>query len=156
MNKKGFTLMELLITIAIIGILAGIAVTAYVGSIKKAARSEAYSNLESLRLLEEQFFAENGDYAPASGSLIGTANIQAQLPGFKPGDSTNYNYAIIADMQITDNLGNNTANPPTTAATADPCFVATATGITGSRVCPNGPDPDCDLFAIDCNNNKNF
>ena len=64
MNKRGFTLIELLIVISIIGILAAISVTGYIGVIKKAARSEAYSNLQSIRLLEEQFFARTPSYQP--------------------------------------------------------------------------------------------
>ena len=62
MNKKGITLIELLIVIAIIGILAAIAVPAYIGQQRNAARTEAYSNLQNLRLLEEQYYAENGCY----------------------------------------------------------------------------------------------
>ena len=62
MNKRGFTLIELLIVIAIIGILATIAIPMYVGQTKKAARTEAFTNLQNLRLLEEQFFAENAGY----------------------------------------------------------------------------------------------
>ncbi|MEW6002157.1 MAG: hypothetical protein AB1638_05855 [Nitrospirota bacterium] len=40
-----------ILTIAVNRILAGVAVTSYVGTLKKAERSEAYSNLETLRLL---------------------------------------------------------------------------------------------------------
>src|SRR3972149_4436978 len=75
-DNRGFTLIELLIVITIIGILSAVAVTGYIGVTKKAARSEAYSNLESLRLLEEQFFAENAAYAPTWG---GTINYNATI-----------------------------------------------------------------------------
>ncbi len=51
MKSKGFTLIELLVVIAIISILALIAVPTYVGQQKRAVRTEAYSNLENLRLL---------------------------------------------------------------------------------------------------------
>ena len=95
MNKKGFTLIELLVTLAIAGILAGGAVTAYVGVTKKAARSEAYANLESIALLQEQFYADNGTYGPISGEnsfYLATPNdtddgigIEDFLPKFKPG-----------------------------------------------------------------------
>jgi prepilin-type N-terminal cleavage/methylation domain-containing protein len=162
MNKRGFTLIELLIVISIIGILAAIAITSYIGVTKKAARSEANSNLGSIRLLEEQFFAENACYQPLvagacpAGSAVyaGTVAIQAFLPGFRPGPGLSYTYQITTNMQLTGGGGNTVATPPTTAASAPPCFVATATGIPGTRVCSNAAN--CDMFAIDCNNLRNF
>ena len=161
MDRKGFTLVELIIVVTIIGILAMIAIPAYVGQQKRAARTEAYANLQNLRLLEEQFFAENGCYqslvsgvCPAAATTFtGTAAIQAFLPGFRPGTGLSYNYAIIQNRQITNNTGNTVANPPTFGALTS-CFVATATGIAGTRVCSNAAN--CDMFAIDCNNNRNF
>ena len=57
-------------------------------------------------------------------------------------------------MQLTGAGGNTVANAPVTAASATPCFVATATGIGGTRVCSNAAN--CDMFAIDCNNSRNF
>ena len=131
MNKKGFTLMELLIVIAIIGILATIAIPGYIGQQRRAARTEAYSNLQNLRLLEEQYFAENGCYykvgvtctnatigpdAPVVGG--GVANIRTFLPGFKPGTDTDLNY---------------TYSIATTGTTAT-AFTATAAGKTGKKV----------------------
>ena len=143
MNNKGFTLTELLIVLAIISILAMISVPAYVGQQKSAARTEAYSNLETLRLVEEQFFAENGAYTASAANV---AAIQALLPGFRPGAGLNFNYAITQDVALVP-----PAAVPYDGATAaqNPCFVATATGIAGRRV-------DGDVFAIDCNNNRNF
>jgi len=152
MNNRGFTLIELLIVVAIMAILGAVATTAYIGVTKKAARSEAYSNLESLRLLEEQFFAENGAYTTSAATL---ADIQdpSRLPGFRPGPSLSYDYVITQNERITNNAGNTVANPPIFGALT-PCFRATATGILGSRVCPDAAN--CDMFAIDCNNNRNF
>ena len=139
MDKKGVTIIELLIVVAIIGILAAIAVPAYLGQQKAAARTEAYSNLQNLRLLEEQFFAENGCYymtggACANNTISGVTNIRAFLPGFKPGDeaSLNFTYSIT-----------------TSGTSAASAFTATATGKTGRRVAG-------DTFTIDNNNNRNF
>ena len=100
--EKGFTLVELLLVIAIIGILAGIAVPLYLGERTKAMTTEAKSNLQALRLLEEQYFAENSCYYRSSGNcanatITGVSNIQAFLPGFRPGDDTSlkFNYMIV-------------------------------------------------------------
>jgi len=71
MSKNGFTLIELLIVIAIIGILAAIAIPGYVGQQRNATRTEAYTNLQNLRLLEEQYFAENGVYTTDMGTIAG-------------------------------------------------------------------------------------
>ncbi|GEM_PF-447174 len=64
MNKRGFTLIELIIVVAIIGILAVVAIPAYIGQQKSATRTEAYTNLQNLSLLEAQFFADKGRYSP--------------------------------------------------------------------------------------------
>ena len=90
MNKKGFTLLELMIVVAVIGILAVIAIPAYVGQMTKATRSEAYTNLQNLQLLEAQYYADNSCYyltggACTNSTMTGVANIQAFLPGFQPG-----------------------------------------------------------------------
>lgn len=143
MDKRGVTLIELIIVVAIIGILAMIAVPAYIGQQKSAARTEAYSNLQNLRLLEEQYFAENGCYYMAGGpppvctndTISGVTNIQAFLPGFKPGSSLSFSYKITTNST---GAGGGTAS----------CFVATATG-NASRV-------SGDSFTIDCNNTRNF
>ncbi|MDI6890846.1 MAG: prepilin-type N-terminal cleavage/methylation domain-containing protein [Thermodesulfovibrionales bacterium] len=140
--SNGLTLIEVMIVIAIIGILASVAIPSYTGYLKRAARTEAYSNLESLRLLEEQFFAENGGYTQSADDV---AAIQALLPGFQPGTGLSFSYQIVQNRRIDTPI----TSPPTWTAVQTPCFTAVATGIAGSRVAG-------DIFTIDCNNNKNF
>lgn len=62
-KELGFTLAEILITIAIIGMLAGIAYPAYTQYVLKAKRSEAQTALVNLANKQEIFYLNNRKYA---------------------------------------------------------------------------------------------
>ena len=61
-NAKGFTLIELMIVVAIIGVLAAIAIPQYTNFRLKAKTAEAKSNLGAIRLGEEAYFTEKEEY----------------------------------------------------------------------------------------------
>ncbi len=67
MNQKGFSLIELVIAIAIIGILAAVAVPAYQDNVKKGRRGDAQAALMGLAQAMERVFTEKGSYAWANG-----------------------------------------------------------------------------------------
>ncbi len=62
-NKKGFTLIELMIVVAIIGILAAIAIPNFMNYQCKAKQSEAKANLGNMRVMQEAYFAEYDRYS---------------------------------------------------------------------------------------------
>lgn len=80
-NMKGFTLVELIIVIVIVGILSIVAVPVYKGYTKKAMGTEAKSLIGSIATAERVYFAEYSNYWATSTS--GTAQAgSGQLTGY--------------------------------------------------------------------------
>ena len=65
-NREGFTLVELLIVVAIIGILAAIAIPQFGAYRRRAYNAAANSDLRNVRTTEEGMFAEYQDYGSAA------------------------------------------------------------------------------------------
>ncbi|MGB1201325.1 MAG: type IV pilin protein [Cognaticolwellia aestuarii] len=61
-KNRGFTLVELLMTVAIIAILASIAFPAYIDFVTRSNRTEAQRELLRLANLQEQFYVDNRKY----------------------------------------------------------------------------------------------
>jgi len=61
--RRGFTLIEVLITIAIVGILAAIALPAYDRYVRQTNRTSAKSAVEKMRGLQEAYYSNNKGYS---------------------------------------------------------------------------------------------
>lgn len=61
-QSSGFTLIELMITVAIIGILSAVAIPAYTDYVTRGKIPEATSALASMRIRLEQFYQDNRNY----------------------------------------------------------------------------------------------
>lgn len=116
---RGFTLAELLIVLAVIGILSAIAIPAYSGYVLRGKRAEARATLDMAAQQMERYFSSNNTYAAASLPARGIATT-----------SSNGNYNI--------SLG---AVPAGT--TADTGFTLLATPVIA------GSDPVCGVFGLD-------
>jgi prepilin-type N-terminal cleavage/methylation domain-containing protein len=64
--KKGFTLIELIVVIIIVGILASVGMTQYTKVVEKGRAAEARLILGSLRTAEVAYYMEEGSYAAVS------------------------------------------------------------------------------------------
>jgi type IV pilus assembly protein PilE len=75
-SQRGFTLIELVITMVIVAILASIAIPSYSTYVMKSRRTDAKSALLGMAALEERFFSTNNTYSSTPSDLgytVGTA-----------------------------------------------------------------------------------
>ena len=74
-NTAGFTLIELMITVAIVGILTAIALPSYQSHVTKTQRTDAQGALSSMGVAMERYFAANNTYVGAAtgGTTAATA-----------------------------------------------------------------------------------
>jgi prepilin-type N-terminal cleavage/methylation domain-containing protein len=82
MKKNGFSLIELMIVVAIITFLAMIAMPSFSRFLAKAKRAEAYVNLSAIYAAEKAYWAEHGTYTTA---LNGEDSIGWQPEGYSGG-----------------------------------------------------------------------
>ena len=79
-KESGFTIVELLIVIVVIGILAALVVTTFSGIQRKARDSERQTDINAVHSQIEAYFAQNGRY-PTNANLDADAWVTTNLPG---------------------------------------------------------------------------
>jgi len=138
-SNNGFSLIELMVVIAIIAFLAMIAVPNFNRFLAKAKRAEAYMNLNAIYVAEKAHCADHGTY---SDVLIGEGGI-----GWKPEGKTYYTYGFMGAEGKNNFVGKLGASGSSLQGSrADKTsFVAVAAGdIDG--------DGDIEIITIDENN----
>src|SRR5688500_12138391 len=72
-SEGGFTLVELLVVIVILGILAAVAVFAVGGITDKGKKSACKADVKAVEIASEAYYAQNGSYATGIGTKGGAA-----------------------------------------------------------------------------------
>ena len=76
-GQHGFTLLELMIVVSIVGILATLAAPTYQASVVKAREAALRQDLSTLRDVLDQHKADQGKYPPSLSVLVGTGYLRA-------------------------------------------------------------------------------
>jgi type IV pilus assembly protein PilA len=138
--QKGFTLIELMIVVAIIGILAAIAIPNFIKFQARSKQSEAKANLKAIFTAQKAYFQEKDKYS----SLTGEA-------GFSPERNNRYAYYLVATPTNTEDRTTTAITSHTddngiqvdkfkySTAAALPTFNTSACGQTPAVVAPPTP-----------------
>jgi type IV pilus assembly protein PilA len=97
-NEKGFTLIELMIVIAIIGILAAIAIPQFSAYRQRSYNSAAEADLRNAATAQEAYFVDNSTYCSSTSTLIsGTYGLYlSNKVVFEIGGANNQSYSMSA------------------------------------------------------------
>jgi type IV pilus assembly protein PilE len=116
MNKnKGFSLIELMVVIGLIGVLASLGVASYSSNVLKTRRSEAFTQLLRVQSSYETYYSQNNTY-PASNALPPAAAIPSTTNYSYTSITTSSGYTLTATAlaaQLSDKEGATTCSPLT-------------------------------------------
>jgi type IV pilus assembly protein PilE len=98
--SRGFTLIEVMVTVAIVAILASVAFPSYTSYIARARRAEARVQLLQAAQYMQRFYAANDSYTTTRSNIAVATAMPANLKQ-SPSDATSPLYSLTVDASVT-------------------------------------------------------
>jgi type IV pilus assembly protein PilE len=137
-NAQGFTLIELMVVVAIVGILASVAYPSFMSQVRKSRRSDAVVAMSGVQQAQESWRANKSSYITTT-SLLTTAAPDGL--GFR---TTGLSESGYYSLSLSPNTA--TAIPP---CTTESCYIVTATAVPGKS---QASDTNCTSLVITVTN----
>jgi len=94
--QQGFTLIEVMIVVAIVAILSSVAYPAYTDYVRRGQLQEAFTNLANYRIQMEQYYQDNRRYTATTASTTCAGAAAQQLTAAElRGQITNFTYTCV-------------------------------------------------------------
>jgi prepilin-type N-terminal cleavage/methylation domain-containing protein len=123
--RRGFTLVELMIVVAIVGLLAAVAIPAFSRYVREAGLSEAKANIQGILEAQQAYFARFQRYTqslgwcpnvappanakvlwPSDAAIAGDCGLGWQMLGWSPDDSVAFRYRVFSAFDPTGAYAN--------------------------------------------------